>query len=325
MHELIQLFQAHGVAAVFLGVFVEQLGAPIPAAPFLLLAGAQGAADMAYLARVLVAAVLGSVLADVIWFQAGRRFGRPILDVLCRISLSPDSCVRRTELSFGRRGAWTVMLAKFIPGASMLARPLAGAMGMSARAFFLLNLAGTLLWVGSSLAAGVLLRAQVEHALQALDALGRAALLVLVACLALYVAWRALRRIAVRRLLREVPRLPPSAVAQMKAEGRDLLLLDVRAAPFAARTRIAGAVPVPLGSEAFQKLSAIAPRAEMVAYCDCPGDLTSARAALQLAARGCRVHVLAGGIDAWQAAGLPMEEFGRGLPAQERPVLDWAS
>ena len=316
MQDVVHLFQAHGVAAVFLGVFLKQLGAPIPALPVLLLAGAHGAGDGAYLAGVLVAATAASVLADVLWFQAGRRFGRSVLAFLCRVSLSPDTCVRKTELSFTRRGAWTVVLAKFIPGASMVARPLAGAIGMRARTFFVLNLAGTLLWVGAAIGAGALLHAQVDRALHAMDGLGNTALLLVLAAFALYVAWRAMHRYLVRRTLRGVPRLTAAAVARMLADGERLVLLDVRAGSDSARARAAGAVSAPLGSDAFHRVHDDAPGTVLVAYCDCPGDVTAARAALLLAARGFHVHVLAGGIAAWQAAGLPLDDgAARELPA----------
>lgn len=317
MQQVIQLFEAHGVLGVFLAVFVEQAGAPIPAVPFLLLAGAQGADNPAYLGQVLLAATIASVLADVLWFQAGRRFGRPVLGLLCRISLSPDTCVRKTELSFAKRGTWTIVFAKFIPGASTLARPLAGALGMGARAFFLLNLLGTLLWVGSSLAAGVLLRSEVAKAMQVLQGLGDTALLVLVTALGLYVAWRAGRRIATRRAIREMPRMTAAALAQTMAAGEDILLLDVRCAASSSALRVAGAMAAPLGSTVLERVPGLARASLVVTYCDCPGDVTAARAAMQLARRGCRVHILEGGFDAWQSAGLPLEGGERVAAARE--------
>jgi membrane protein DedA with SNARE-associated domain len=199
VEHIIWFFESHGVLAVFLGVFIEQLGAPIPAVPFLLLAGAQGAGKPVLLWQALLAATTASILADVLWFYAGRRFGRSVLGVLCRVSASPDSCVRKTELSFTKRGALTIVFAKFIPGASTVARPLAGALGMGMRPFLLLNLAGTLLWVASSLAAGVLLRAEVSRAVHVLEGLGDAAMLVLASGLALYVGWRVSRRLFARQ------------------------------------------------------------------------------------------------------------------------------
>ncbi len=317
MQQVIQLFETHGVLGVFLAVFVEQAGAPIPAVPFLLLAGAQGAGNPAYLARALLAATVASVLADVLWFKAGRRFGRSVLGLLCRVSLSPDTCVRKTELSFTKRGAWTIVFAKFIPGASTLARPLAGALGMGARAFFFLNLLGTLLWVGSSLAAGVLLRSEVAKAMQSLQDLGDAALLALVSALGLYVAWRATRRIAARRMIRGLPRVTAAALAQRMAAGEDILLLDVRSAASSGALRAAGAMAAPLGSAAMERAPEFARASLVVTYCDCPGDVTAARAAMQLARRGCRVHILEGGLDAWKSAALPLEAGDRAAGVRE--------
>jgi membrane protein DedA with SNARE-associated domain len=146
------LFSQHGLLALFFGVLVEQLGAPIPALPFLLLAGVAAADNGVFAVQALAVATLASMIADSVWFYAGRRFGHRVLALLCRISISPDTCVRQSELSFARRGIATLVVAKFVPGLSILTPPLAGAMGMRVSSFVIFNIAGTLLWAGSGIA-----------------------------------------------------------------------------------------------------------------------------------------------------------------------------
>src|SRR5437763_14742535 len=120
MADIIHLFEAHGVLSVFFGVLVEQLGAPVPAVPFLLLAGAQTATDGLFALKALAAAGLASLIADSAWFLAGRRYGRSVLGLLCRVSISPGTCVQKSEISFARRGVLTILFAKFIPGVCTL-------------------------------------------------------------------------------------------------------------------------------------------------------------------------------------------------------------
>jgi membrane protein DedA with SNARE-associated domain len=193
MTDIISLFEAHGLLSVFAGVLVEQLGAPFPAMPFLLLAGARSATDTGFALNALFAAASACVLADSLWFLAGRRYGRSVLAVLCRLSLSPATCVQKSQASFARRGRVTLLFAKFIPGLSTLASPLAGALRMPLLTFILLDLAGTMLWAGSGLAAGLVFHAEVNALMHAMSSWGRTAALLVVVALAVYASWRALR------------------------------------------------------------------------------------------------------------------------------------
>src|SRR6267378_7969531 len=129
MNEILAFLVRHGAAVVFAAVFIEQIGVPLPAAPWLLAAGAlAGTGKMNWLAA-LSAAAFGSVVADLIWFYLGRHRGQRVLNLLCRISLEPDSCVRRTQGFFTRYGMKGVVAAKFLPGLSTLVPPLAGSSG----------------------------------------------------------------------------------------------------------------------------------------------------------------------------------------------------
>ncbi|MDB5801288.1 MAG: transrane protein [Rhodocyclales bacterium] len=127
MQELIALFDQYGPLLVFLQVLVTQLGAPIPSVPTLMVAGALSVDGHLSAGAALILAVLGSGIANFIWYLAGRRYGILILGIMCRISISPDACVRRTENIFTRWGAPSLLIARFVPGLSLLSSPLAGA------------------------------------------------------------------------------------------------------------------------------------------------------------------------------------------------------
>ena len=127
MDQLIALIQEHGLWLVFANVLAEQAGVPIPAYPTLIIAGAYLTLGEYRLLALLLVGALAAVIADTLWYLAGRRFGTRVLRTLCRISLSPDSCVRQTESVFERWGMPSLLVAKFIPGFSTVAPPMAGA------------------------------------------------------------------------------------------------------------------------------------------------------------------------------------------------------
>src|ERR1700685_1096293 len=115
MNETLQFVVRHGYLLVFAWVFVEQAGLPIPSAPLLLAIGALSGMHKRNLALAIAAAVAAAVASDSMWYELGRQKGVRVLQLLCRISLEPDSCVRRTQVSFGKSGARGLLVAKFIP------------------------------------------------------------------------------------------------------------------------------------------------------------------------------------------------------------------
>lgn len=309
METVFDLFAQYGLLAVFLVVLVKQLGAPLPAMPVLLLAGAAAADDGVFAVKALAIATVASTLADFVWFFAGRRFGRRVLALLCRISISPDSCVRKNELSFARRGMATLVVAKFIPGLATLAPPLAGALRMRAQSFAIFDGAGAALWAGSGIAAGLVFHAQIRHLLAAMAELGRMAVWVVAALIGCYVAWRVWRRWREARSIAMVERISPEDLAAMIGEGVGPVIVDVRAAgpTLPLRDRIPGARHIDLASIELASAADWPEGARIVTYCDCPHDASASRAAHLLAKRGLRARVLAGGLDGWVAAGFALE------------------
>src|SRR5690242_5769113 len=161
-----------GLSLIFLNVLLEQLGAPIPATPTLIIAGALAANGRLSALGVFTLAVAASLIGDSSWYLAGRAYGVRVMKLLCRISLTPDTCVSQTQASFERWGARALVLAKFIPGLSMIAPPLAGATRMSFVRFAVFSAAGAALWVGAALIAGLLLKSQIAQLLPRLAGIG---------------------------------------------------------------------------------------------------------------------------------------------------------
>lgn len=303
------LFAHYGLVAVALAVLLEQLGAPLPSTPVLLLAGVESAAREGFGLQAFAVATLAALVANGLWFWAGRRLGRRVLSTLCRISISPDSCVRQNEASFARRGVFTLVIAKFVPGLSILAPPLAGALGMGARRFLGWNLLGSALWAGVAIGVGRAFHEQIDALLRVLSRLGGLALAGAGVALLGYVGWRLWRRAVVRRELDRFERLAPADAAALLARPGDVVFVDVRACspemPLA--QRIPGARHLDLGALDPSALAALPPGAELITYCACPNDASAVRAAVWLQRQGRRARVLQGGIDAWTSAGLALE------------------
>jgi membrane protein DedA with SNARE-associated domain/rhodanese-related sulfurtransferase len=305
--ETVSAYFAHyGLLAVFAVVLVKQLGAPLPASVMLVLAGAAAADHALFGVEALVVATAASTLADFAWFLAGRRFGRRVLALVCRVSISPDSCVRKNEASFARRGAATLVIAKFVPGLGTIAPPLAGALGMTARSFALYSAAAAALWAGAGIVCGVLFHEQILWLLAALADLGRRALWPILALVALYVAFRVAWRWRELRQRERMPKVQAAELAAMIERGLAPLIIDVRARELPVGDRIPGARAIDLA--AIGQLPGSTPQdgGPIVVYCDCPNDASATRAVVLLAGRGIRASVLQGGMAAWVQAGYPL-------------------
>jgi rhodanese-related sulfurtransferase len=238
---------------------------------------------------------------------------------LCRISLSPDSCVKQSELRFQRWRAPVLLVAKFVPGLSTVAPPLVGAMGLEARSFLLFDALGSLLWAGVAVALGYVFADGVERALAAFEGTGTVAVQLLGALLALYILYKWWQR---RRLLvaLRMARIGVDELAQALRSARPPLVFDVRAA--GSRELDDRAIPGALDFDplALDALLAGVPRErELVLYCNCPNEFSAARAAQLLKAQGYRqVRPLRGGLDAWAAAGHAVERAHVASPAPSR-------
>jgi membrane protein DedA with SNARE-associated domain len=267
MHKLATYLLRYGLAVVFGNVFLEQIGAPLPALPVLVVAGALTARGRMDLLPLLAVAFLASLLADTVWFLAGRWQGHRVLRTVCRLSLSPDSCVRGTEDLFERAGMPSLLYAKFIPGYSTIAPPLAGAMGKTVAAFLLWDGLGSLLWLGSGVLAGYLFHHAVDQVLHHLESLGFWAGVVVTAGLALVILYKWWQRRRVQKVLR-LARISVAELKRLMDSGNPPQILDVRnrSANLHDPRRIPGALKMTV-DEIELRLSELPRDREIVAYC----------------------------------------------------------
>jgi len=217
----------HGHLFLFAAVFVEQAGLPVPAVPVLLAMGALVGLGKYTFATSAAVAVLACLLADFVWYRLGRSHGSSILRLMCRISLEPATCVRRAENVFGREGGRTLLYAKFVPGLSTVAPPVAGMARMSVVRFLLWDTAGAVIWTTTFLVLGYAFSLQIEKLAEATGALGARVGAAVVGGFALYVIWKLDQR---RRLLKEleVARIEPDELFELMQSGRDVVVVDLR-------------------------------------------------------------------------------------------------
>jgi membrane protein DedA with SNARE-associated domain/rhodanese-related sulfurtransferase len=308
MNSLLGLLGDHGLAIAFVNVLLVQIGLPVPAYPTLIVTGALIAQGRGPIAALLGVAVAASLVADLAWYAAGRRYGGRIVRTVCRISLSPDSCVRQTESLFARWGAASLLVAKFVPGFATIATALAGSSRLPIAAFVVLDAVGAALYAGVPIVLGVVFRDAVGSVLAVLEEMGRLGVAVLAAALLGFIAYRWWQRHSLIRELR-MTRISVPELADLIATETAPTILDVRSAESRQRD---GTIPGAIHWSDEKEASLVADDAlrdsEIVVFCACPNEVSAARVARALRLAGFRhVRPLHGGIDAWIDAGLPVD------------------
>jgi membrane protein DedA with SNARE-associated domain len=265
--EGLEFLVRHGYLVLFGVVLGEQLGLPLVGAPVLLAAGALSGTGRFSLLGVVCLPIVACLVGDAVWFQLGRHRGASVLTLLCRISLEPDSCVRRTENVFSRWGARVLLVAKFVPGLNTVAPPLAGVVKMPLGRFLRYDLTGAFLWTVAYVGLGYLASSQLEAVGMAVAGLGRGAGLVVGVALAAYVGWKYLQR---RRFLRSlrVARITPEELVSRMQRGDAPVIIDLRTAEHVAADglRIPGALHIH-PDELDQRHGDIARDREIILYC----------------------------------------------------------
>jgi membrane protein DedA with SNARE-associated domain/rhodanese-related sulfurtransferase len=311
MNETTQFLVSHGPPLVFAAVFLDQLGLPLPAVPWLLAAGALSATGKFSPFLALGITLLACLLADTLWFYLGRYRGHRVLGLLCRISLEPDSCVRRTQNLYARYGLRGVVVAKFVPGLSTVAPPLAGMSGVKAGRFLLADGAGSLLYGGCFILLGYWFSNQIQQLAAALAGIAGNAVSLVLGLGTLYIGLKYYQR---RRVLRELrmARITAAELRQKQDAGEKLAIIDLRPSEelILAPSLIPGAVHLRV-DEVENRHQEIPRDREVIVYCSCPNEVSSARVALLLQRKGItRVRPLLGGIDAWRDLNYPLEPVG---------------
>lgn len=303
METLTGLMATYGLWLVFLVVLLDQGGVPIPAWPPLVVASAQAVERQDAVWPIVLVAAAAALLADMLWYGAGRRHGARMLGLICRLSLSPDSCVSGTRTIYARWGPPSLVVAKFVPGFAAVATTLAGHQRTPLLRFALYDGTGAILWAGAAIALGVVFHDAVNEALSTLESLGRLGLVLVLGAILAFVAVKAFKRWSFLRELR-MQRISVTELSDLMNGGGQPLVVDVRADDERVRTGwIPGAVHAVSVVELASRVAD-----DVVVYCDCPSEASAARVASQLKKLGFRrVRPLAGGLAAWQSHGLPME------------------
>jgi membrane protein DedA with SNARE-associated domain len=267
MEEITGLLAQYGLLLVFANVLLTQAGIPVPAVPMLVIAGALAAQGEFSYIMLLLTALAATLAGDIPWYFAGQRYGHRVLRTLCRISIEPDSCVKQTESIFERWGAPSLIVAKYIPGFSTVAPPLAGAMRLGLPSFLLFSTLGALLWIAVPVVLGAVFYAEVEWLLEWLTELGSGALLTLAVVLMSYAGVKATQRYLFLRMLRAA-RMTVQELHELLQGALPPVVVDVRsdAVRKLDPRRIPGAIAVNM-ADAAAALHEIPPDRDVVVYC----------------------------------------------------------
>ena len=227
MNESIQFLIEHGYILLFAWVLIEQMGLPIPAVPLLIAAGALAGSGKINLALAMGSAIIAVLLADVFWYYLGSYRGGRVLKLLCRISLEPDSCVRRTEDVFARHGAHSLLIAKFVPGLNTAAPTLAGIFRMPLPRFIIFDGLGVFFWVSTFAALGYGFSDQLESVAAYFLRWGSWLLMFLLGALAAYILWKYFQRKRFLHRLR-IARISPKELLEKINAGEQVMIVDLR-------------------------------------------------------------------------------------------------
>lgn len=301
MHDLQALLDGHGVTLVFLSVLAEQAGLPVPAYPMLFVAGALSMQpEGPSIGMVLLAVIAACLIADTAWYFAGKRLGQPMLRTICKVSISPDGCIRQTQSLYLRVGPRSLIFAKLLPGAGALSTAMAGMTSTPLHTFLFYDALGALVWAGGALLAGVVFSDFVDSILAAFSTYGPICVMVIIGALALFIAWRFWKRYRMLRRTGRIPRMTVMELESRRASGTLPLVVDVRAYGDTPIERIPGALVMELKGP-LEILGEYPEADDIVIYCACPHEYSAAVLAERLRVAGYKnTWALAGGFDEWK-------------------------
>jgi membrane protein DedA with SNARE-associated domain/rhodanese-related sulfurtransferase len=304
IQDLVHLVAQYGLLVVFVNVLLEQIGLPVPAVPTLIVAGGLAAEGTLSAPAIFAAAFVASMIGDAAWFAGGRIYGKGVMKFLCRISISPDSCVSQTEEHFDRWGVALLVFSKFMPGLSTITPPLAGAARLGVMRFAFYNAIGVTLWAGVAIGAGWLLHSQIDTLLGHMQDMGTLAVLSVGTLLAAYIAFKWWERRRFYRMLR-MARISVEELYERMDKADKPVIVDVRSSVARSLDPRASPGSLPADVRAIDRLVEQLPAdRDIILYCTCPNEAGAVQVAKLLVDRGItRVRPLHGGLDAWVAAG----------------------
>jgi membrane protein DedA with SNARE-associated domain/rhodanese-related sulfurtransferase len=315
MHNVISIAERHGLLIVFVNVLLSQGGLPLPAVPTLMTVAALARQSPYQITQIILAGTGGALIAELILYWCGLHYGQRFLGLLCRLSFSPDFCVRRTEEVFARVGPWSLLFSKFIPGLTLITVAMAGVTKMSMLAFLLLDGIGAVLFISAAVTLGLIFHDAITSVLLTLANLGKIGGVTVLAAIVLYALtrwWR--RRLFIRQL--RMDRITVAELRKLIDDGHEIVILDVRPKDIRAQEgTIPGAVSAH-PADIDPALKGYPREKEIVVYCACPNEESAATAAKHLRQSGfTKIRRLLGGIDAWVQAGHPVERPREGKSA----------
>jgi len=322
LHELLTKY---GPEVVFVNVLGAALGLPIPATPTLIVVGAAAAIAPATmwpsLCLLLVVSVCASLLGDMVWFNAGRRYGNKTLHTLCKLSLSRDTCMQKTERFFGRWGMRVLFAAKFIPGLSLVSVPLAGAMGVKLSSFIKYDGIGAALWAACGLAVGAAFAYQLDWLFAMFHLYGRNTAVIALTGLAAYIVYRWWRRQAIAKTL-ETERISVDELFTLIQTDLAPVIFDIRSA----EKRQLDPYVIPGSRFADERqldglVASLDPLQKVVIYCSCPNEVSAAWMAKRLRQLGIiDATPLLGGLEAWRETGLELAPIAYAAASATQPT-----
>jgi membrane protein DedA with SNARE-associated domain/rhodanese-related sulfurtransferase len=293
---------------LFIAVLARQLCLPVPANLFLLSGGALAGSGKLSVSGILFAAVLGCLLADLAWFEAGRLGGKRVMKMLCTFAPDPGNCLHSGREVFKKRGLLILLIAKFVPGLDGISPPMAGMLGSSRTAFIAYDAGGSALWAGAYIGGGFVFARQLDQVANHIPVIATWVVLVLAVPLLLFLIFRLTQLLFMLRHLRPLHIAPELLKSQLEAKAKvgvvDLLRFEEDPEGVAG---IPGALRLdPLELRRKKKI-VVPPDVDLVLYCRSTNSFVSARVAAAMRKRGiANVHVLAGGLEAWKGLGFPL-------------------
>src|SRR5277367_1971015 len=293
---------------LFVAVLARQLCFPVPALLFLLSSGALVGAGKLDFGGVLLVAVLGCLLADLAWFEAGRLRGKRVLRLLCALTPDPSFCIRRGKGVFAKRGLRVLVIAKFIPGLDGICPPLAGMLGSPRAEFLLHDAAGATLWAAAYIGCGFLFARHLDEVAQHISVLATALVLIIGIPLLFLFVMKLSQLILMIRLLRPLE-IDPKDLKLLLDSGEKLVVIDLLR--FEEDPQGVAAIPGSIRLDPLEirrKERIYVPRdVNLVLYCRSRNSFVSARVAVAMRTHGIEhIHVLAGGLEAWKTLGFPL-------------------
>jgi membrane protein DedA with SNARE-associated domain/rhodanese-related sulfurtransferase len=326
MNETVEFLAKHGYWVLFASVLGRQACLPVPANLLLLAGGALAGLGKLSFAGVVAFSVAAFLLADLAWYEAGRRWGSQTLHLVCGVSRDPGSCVDKISRTFSRYGVRTLLVSKFIVGLDAVAAPMAGISGTDRPRFLIFDAMGALLWACAYTALGYVFSNQLDRVVTYSAGLAKLVLLAIVAGLGIVIVLRLVRLYRFQGEFR-LAGITPDQLRDKLLAGEQIVILDLqgRAKPVRGLVAIPGALRVdPYHLRRYRRRYRdvnLPTNREVILYNASPSEFTSTRVALELRRRGFEnVRPLIGDLQAWRNRSFPVTPSAQMLSSQEQSV-----